>query len=141
MTKARDTKVAIPDLFPEPKDLQTAPGEARLSRDVPLKTSGVSPAQRRAVQAILATAGVKAVPAGKGGVIEARIEAVGNFAMKEVPDLGRRSITNWRSATRPPPCALRRPPGCCGPRRLLPRSIGRRRVASGSPTSPCATGL
>lgn len=88
----------IPELFPQPKQLELGEGISELAVDVRLATSNVWPIQRKALRSILTMGGVRVVANKKKYVVDARVieDDPEAFNLSDVPEECRRDYYELR---------------------------------------------
>ncbi|MBN2448734.1 MAG: family 20 glycosylhydrolase [Lentisphaeria bacterium] len=84
-----EARLAVPGLFPDPREVVLTGGETDLSQDVRLATNNVLPLQRKAMRGILTEAGVRVVANKKKYVIEATVAPEDAFELGDVPEAAR----------------------------------------------------
>lgn len=88
----------IPELFPQPKQVELGEGISELAVDVRLATSNVWPVQRKALRSILTMGGVRVVANKKKYVVDARVieDDPEAFNLSDVPEACRRDYYELR---------------------------------------------
>ncbi len=88
----------IPELFPQPKQLELGEGISELAVDVRLATTNVWPIQRKALRSILTMGGVRVVANKKKYIVDARVieDDPEAFNLSDVPEPCRRDYYELR---------------------------------------------